>query len=201
MRERVHRPVIVFAPDRGDRLKGSARSIGGVHIRDALEAVATRHPGLVERFGGHAMAAGLSLGRKDLDTFRAAFDTELRRRVEPAELEGVLMSDGEIAPADMTLELADAIREGGPWGQGFPEPLFDGEFRVDRHRIVGEHHLKLAVTPLGGGPAVDAIAFNQAARWQAGLPGHIRLGYRLDANEFRGMRQTQLIVDLLAPAD
>lgn len=201
VRERVHRPVIVFAPDQGAMLKGSARSVGSVHIRDTLEAVATRHPGLVEKFGGHAMAAGLSLRRDDLDVFREAFDAQLRRCLEPADLEGVLLSDGEIGPLDITLELADAIREGGPWGQGFPEPLFDGEFRVNRYRIVGEHHLKLTVTPLAGGAPVDAIAFNQAAAWGQTLPDHMRLAYRLDVNEFRGVRQPQLIVELLAPAD
>ena len=197
VRERVHRPVIVFAPDQGGLLKGSARSIGGVHIRDTLEAVATRYPGLVEKFGGHAMAAGLSLRRADLDTFREAFDAQLRRCLEPADLEGALLSDGELGPPDMTLDLADAIREGGPWGQGFPEPLFDGAFRVAGHRIVGEHHIKLRVAPPGGAP-VDAIAFHQAAAWGGGLPGLVRLAYRLEVNEFRGTRQPQLVVDLVA---
>lgn len=200
VRERVHRPVIVFARDRGDRLKGSARSISGVHIRDTLEAVSTRYPGLIERFGGHAMAAGLSLRRQDLDVFRGAFDAELRRRVEPEDLEGLLLSDGEIRPGDMTLELADELREGGPWGQGFPEPVFDGAFRVHSRRIVAERHLKLSVEPPGGGARVDAIAFNRALSWRDGLPDALRLAYRLDVNEFRGARQMQLVVELLAPA-
>lgn len=199
VRERLHRPAVVFACDRGDRLKGSARSISGVHIRDTLEAVSTRYPGLIERFGGHAMAAGLSLRRQDLDVFREAFDAELRRRMEPADLEGLLLSDGEIRPGDMTLGLADELREGGPWGQGFPEPVFDGEFRVRSRRIVAEKHLKLSVEPPGGGAPVDAIAFNRARSWCDGLPDAVRLAYRVDVNEFRGSQQMQLVVELLAP--
>ena len=201
VREHVNRPVIVFAPDQDDWLKGSARSISGVHIRDVLDSLASRHPELLAKFGGHAMAAGLSIRRRNLGAFREALDAELRRSVDPARFEGMLLSDGEIDPADMTLALADEIREGGPWGQGFPEPLFDGEFRVHSHRVVGEDHLKLAVSPVAGGSTIDAIAFRQAGAWQQGVPDILRLVYRYDVNLFRGDRQSQLVCDFMAPAE
>jgi single-stranded-DNA-specific exonuclease len=199
VKEQVHRPVIAFAETSAEEIKGSARSVPGLHIRDTLDAVAARCPGLISKFGGHAMAAGLSLPRRHFDTFAAAFDQEVRRHLSEDDLEGVLYTDGELSAADFSLELAELLRNAGPWGQAFPEPLFDGEFQVLGQRIVGNHHLKLNVRPQGGKAALEAIAFHQADR-AAGLQGRgVRMAYRLDANEFRGLRSLQLVVDYLEP--
>lgn len=192
IKDRLHRPVIAFAPGAEDELKGSARSVTGLHIRDALDAVATKHPGLVTKFGGHAMAAGLSLKRGHLETFRTAFDAEVRLHLGAEDLQGVLYSDGELAAQDLGLELALLLRDAGPWGQGFPEPLFDGVFEVLSRRIVGERHLKLLVRPAAGGPSLDAIAFNMAGLEHA---NPVRLAYKLDINEYRGTRTVQLVVE------
>ena len=166
-------------------LKGSARSIAGLHIRDLLESIATRHPALLNRFGGHAMAAGLSLAEPDLETFRLAFEQELRNRLSPEELTGVIHSDGELMPEEITLELAEAIREGGPWGQGFPEPRFDGRFRVLDHRVVGERHWKLRLSPREGGAPLDSLS----------AEGELRIAFRLEVNEYLGVRRPQLVIE------
>jgi single-stranded-DNA-specific exonuclease len=198
IKEQVHRPVIAFAPA-GNELKGSARSLSGVHIRDALDALTKRHPGLVTRFGGHAMAAGLALPRAHFETFRRAFDEEVRRSVDPDALSGVIHTDGELAHGDIGLELAMLLRGGGPWGQGFPEPLFDGEFELARATVVGERHLRLMLRPAGGGAAFAGIAFNTPERVLNGAE-RLRIAYRLDINEYRGLLSPQLVVEHLEPA-
>ncbi len=148
VREAVHRPTVVFAASEAEgRLKGSARSTTDLHMRDTLARVAANRPGLIERFGGHAMAAGLQLAAEDLDAFRAAFAQEVERALGGAAPTHEIHTDGALAPHELALETAEALRRAGPWGAGFPEPLFDGEFRVHSFRTVGEHHLKLAVTP------------------------------------------------------
>jgi single-stranded-DNA-specific exonuclease len=192
LKDRLHRPVIAFAPGEVGWLKGSGRSVPGVHIRDVLDAVATGEAGLLERFGGHAMAAGLTLRAADLPAFQAAFDAEVRRRLAPEDMAGVIRSDGEIGPDDLGLGLAEAIRAGGPWGQGFPEPLFDNAFDVLDRRVVGEHHLRLQLQPPGSSQRLEAIAFNQAERAAGGLPARLRVAYHLDVNEFRGEARPQL---------
>jgi len=201
IKEQFHRPVIAFAPESegADVLKGSARSIPGLHIRDALDSVSTRNPGLITKFGGHAMAAGMSLPRRHLDRFREAFDAVVRETLSEDDLKGVVLSDGELAPEELSLELAEALREGGPWGQGFPEPVFDGEFVLQERRVVGERHLKVRVMPAAGRVALDGIHFNaEFAAWpQPGEP--VRLAYRLDVNEFRGNRSAQLMVEHVEP--
>jgi single-stranded-DNA-specific exonuclease len=201
IKERFHRPVIAFAPeDDGRELKGSARSIHGVHMRDVLEAVSTRHPGLVTKFGGHAMAAGLSLPADGFETFTAALNEEVARWIDADALRGVLHSDGELAPEDIDLPVAEQLRDAGPWGQAFPEPLFDGVFEVVSRRIVGERHLKLRLRVPGDARQLDAIAFNEDG---AGLPTgdiRIRAAYRLDINDFRGERNAQLIIEHLEAA-
>lgn len=201
IKERFHRPVIAFAPEEdGRELKGSARSIQGVHMRDVLEAVSTRHPGLVTKFGGHAMAAGLSLPADAFDTFTAALNEEVARRIDADALRGVLHSDGELAPEDIGLPVAEQLRDAGPWGQAFPEPLFDGVFEVVSRRIVGDRHLKLRLRVPGDARQLDAIAFNEEG---AGLPSgdiRIRAAYRLDINDFRGERNAQLIIEHLEAA-
>ena len=199
IRERVHRPVIAFAPAGGTEIKGSARSVAGLHIRDTLDAVATRHPGLLQRFGGHAMAAGLTLERSCLERFGQAFAEEVGRRLDCESLQGVVVSDGELAGTELTLELAELLRSGGPWGQGFPEPLFDGIFDITGARVVGERHLKLVLRHADGA-MLDAIAFNQAGdAWQPGR--RVRAAYRPDVNQFQGSRSLQLIVTHLWPQD
>ena len=197
IKEQFHRPVIIFA-DAGDgELKGSARSIPGLHIRDLLDAVAVGHPGLLNKFGGHAMAAGMSLEAARLDDFRQAFIAELEGQLDETMLTGVLETDGELRPDEFTLELSELLRDAGPWGQGFPEPLFDGIFRVLSARIVGEHHLKLSLRPRDGGPVVDAIAFGQVERYVPDKGALVRAVYRLDSNEYRGMLNLQLVIEWL----
>ncbi len=196
VRERCHRPVIAFARDDGGELKGSARSIPGVHVRDLLESVATTRPGLISKFGGHAMAAGLNLPEKRFSEFSDCACKQLERLYPAADFSGALLTDGTL-PADcMSLQFAKLLRESGPWGAGFPEPMWSGDFSVVDQRVVGENHLKMRVQPANGKAVIDAIAFHQA-----GLPirGPVRLAYRLDVNEFRGVETAQLIVEQIVP--
>jgi single-stranded-DNA-specific exonuclease len=197
IKDRYHRPVIAFAPGGEGMLKGSARSVPGLHIRDALDAVATRHPGLLMKFGGHAMAAGLSLEAARYPEFCAAFDAEVRRHLEADALCGTFHSDGPLEPPQFTLELAERLRDGGPWGQGFPEPAFDGRFRVEQRKVLKERHLRLTLRPLEGGPALPAIAFAQAEDCDAGEGDLVETGYRLEVNEYNGRRDLQLNIQFI----
>lgn len=200
IRERIHRPVIAFASDnRPGLLRGSARSVPGLHIRDVLATIDARQPGLIERFGGHAAAAGLSLPAAHLSIFQDAFDAEVRGQLRPEDLHGCLWSDGELEPTDFSLETAEQLRGAGPWGQGFPEPLFDGVFEVTGHRIMKDQHLKLWLRTPGMKQPVEAVAFHRVDDF---APGAIRLrvAYKLDANEWRGARRLQLRVEHLEPA-
>ena len=200
IKERFHRPVIAFAPAGNGQLKGSGRSIQGLHMRDALERLDTLHPGLMLKFGGHAMAAGLSLEEERFEEFQRCFGELVTEWLDPALLQGEILSDGELSPQEMTLEMAQMLREAGPWGQMFPEPLFDGRFRLLQQRLVGERHLKVMVEPLGGGPLLDGIAFNvDTAVWPDNGVREVTLAYRLDINEYRGNRSLQLIIDHLWP--
>ena len=206
VKDRLHRPVAAFAPEAdGEHLKGSVRSIPGVHVRDLLDTVATRNPGVIERFGGHAMAAGLTIRRAMLDRFQAAFSAEADR-VMPAELrEAVVLTDGEIPEPDFGLELARAIRDAAPWGQGFPEPVFDGIFSVVTERRVGGRHTKLVLRPCGAEsgargaePRLDAIAFNREPPLATNPRGDVRLAYRFVVNAFRGEERPELVVEEVA---
>lgn len=202
IKERVHRPVVAFAPSGDGELRGSARSVDGVHVRDVLEAIDARQPGLILRYGGHAMAAGLSLGAAGLPRFAAAFAEEVGRWLSPAQMRGVLESDGELAPGEVALDTARALAEGGPWGQGFPEPLFDGEFEVVESRVVAERHLKLWARAARAAPPVEAIAFGhfdapQAPAVRAGQ--RVRLAYRLDVTSFGGTPRPELKLELVEP--
>ncbi|MGU9868572.1 single-stranded-DNA-specific exonuclease RecJ [Kluyvera ascorbata] len=200
IKERFHRPVIAFAPAGNGQLKGSGRSIQGLHMRDALERLDTLHPGLMLKFGGHAMAAGLSLEEERFEEFQRCFGELVTEWLDPALLQGEILSDGELSPQEMTLEMAQMLREAGPWGQMFPEPLFDGRFRLLQQRLVGERHLKVMVEPVGGGPLLDGIAFNvDTAVWPDNGVREVTLAYRLDINEYRGNRTLQLIIDHLWP--
>jgi single-stranded-DNA-specific exonuclease len=200
LKERLHRPVVAFAPAEpgSEQLRGSARSISGFHVRDALAAVDAAHPGLIERFGGHAMAAGLSLRLDMLAAFEAAFVAHAATALDPGALQAELASDGELLPHEFDHLHAAALRDGGPWGQGFPEPLFDGEFDVLDWRIVGERHLRLSLR-LDGRPApLAAIHFGG---WRDDPPGsRVRIAYRLALDEYRGGGAIQLIVEHREPA-
>ncbi|WP_339514590.1 single-stranded-DNA-specific exonuclease RecJ [Pseudomonas sp. RL_15y_Pfl2_60] len=199
LKERYHRPTIAFA-DAGDGvLKGSARSVPGFHIRDALDAVAARHPGLISKFGGHAMAAGLSLPELNFPAFAEAFDGEVRRQLVEDDLTGRLFSDGTLSLEEYNLELARALRNAGPWGQHFPEPLFHGAFQLVQQRLVGEKHLKMVLKTECGGQTLDAIAFNiDRDQWPNPTVRWVELAYKLDVNEYRGNETVQLMVAHLA---
>jgi len=192
VRERCDRPVIAFAREDDGVLKGSARSITGVHIRDLLEAVSSAEPGLITKFGGHAMAAGLSIPEQRFSEFSAIASEQLSRLYPDAEFSGAIITDGDLPAGAMNLKFAKVLREAGPWGAGFPEPVFTGNFEIDEQRTVGENHLKFRVRPAAGGNPVDAIAFNQAGPAYRGV---VQLTYRLDVNEFRGIESPQLIVE------
>lgn len=201
IKEKTHRPVIAFAQGDEGELKGSARSISGFHIRDGLDAIAAKHPSLLRKFGGHAMAAGLTISDKDLGLFQQAFDEEVRRQLSEADLQQQVMTDGALSANDMTIELAEMLRDAGPWGHQFPEPLFEGEFSLLQQRIVGHRHLKMVLMEPASGLAVDAIQFNaDMDQWPDESQTHVRAIYRLDVNEFRGRKSVQMLVDhLLIP--
>ena len=202
IREQTHRPTIAFAPDDdGEHLKGSARSIPGLHIRDALAAVDAKNPGLMKKYGGHAMAAGMTIARDDLETFSNAFDRAVRDTLQPEDLEAAITTDGPLAPEELNLDTAYLLKRAGPWGQHFPEPVFDGNFRVVSQRIVGENHLKLVLQPFEGGGIIDGIAFNTGPEVPDFTRSGARVVYKPDANTFRGRTNLQLLVDYLEPLD
>lgn len=196
VKERCHRPSIAFARESDTLLKGSARSVQGVHVRDLLEAVHATDPDVIVKFGGHAMAAGLTIAESRYDTFRRLVAEQLERLYPSADFSGAIVSDGVLPDRVLNLDFARRLREAGPWGAGFPEPVWSGDFEVVEQRTVGEKHLKLRVRPAAGGNVVDAIAFNQAGpAWR----GVVQLAYRLDVNEYRGFESAQLVVEQIAP--
>jgi single-stranded-DNA-specific exonuclease len=201
IKDRVRRPVIAFARNADGTLRGSARSVPGIHIRDVLDGIATRHPELISRFGGHAMAAGLTIEERHLDAFARAFDVEVTRWRDPSIPSNRVETDGELSSDEIALETAQALRDGGPWGQAFPEPCFDGRFAIKNARVVGEKHLKMWVTTGDQSRNFDAIAFNfKGSDEDTALPeGDVRLVYRLDINEYKGERRLQLLVDHVLP--
>ncbi len=200
IKERTHRPVIAFAPSNEHEIKGSARSVPGLHIRDVLDAIAARHPEILKKFGGHAMAAGLTLRREDFAAFHRAFVEEVSQQLSDDDLQGKILSDGELASTDFTLALAEVLREAGPWGQGFPSPVFDGCFDVVNKRVVGEKHLKLVLRTINNDKTLDAIAFNVVHGQTVPDYSFIRAAYRLDVNEYQGQRTLQLIIEHLEHA-
>ncbi|WP_024890367.1 single-stranded-DNA-specific exonuclease RecJ [Luteimonas huabeiensis] len=195
LKERLHRPVVAFAPAEpgAGLLRGSARSIPGYHVRDALAAVHAAQPGLIERFGGHAMAAGLTLHRDAFGAFEAAFCGQAERALGPDLLQAVIDSDGALEPHEFDRRHAEALRDGGPWGQGFPEPVFDGEFALLDARQVGQRHLRMRLRVDGRREPVDAIHFGGWAG--RAPPGRVRLAYRLAPDDYRGGDAVQLVVD------
>ena len=196
VKDRCHRPVIAFAKENDGFLKGSARSISGVHVRDLLESISSARPGLIDKFGGHAMAAGLTIADTAYEEFKALAETQLARLYPDADFSGAIVSDGLLPDDALNLPFARGLREAGPWGSGFPEPMWNGDFDVLEQRTVGEKHLKLRVRPAAGGSPVEAIAFNQAGPVHRGV---VQLAYRLDVNEYRGVESAQLIVEQIAP--
>lgn len=196
IKEKFNRPVIVFAKGQAGELKGSARSVSGVHIRDTLAHIATTHPALIAKFGGHAMAAGLTISTDVLNNFVSIFDDAVSKVLTELQLEHTLLSDGNLQAEDLNLDVASALREGGPWGQAFPEPLFDNTFRLLDQRLVGEKHLKLRLQI--GDIDLDAIAFNvNLNEWPNYRCAKIHAAYRLDVNEYRGRSTVQLIIEHL----
>jgi len=203
IKERLRRPVIAFARIDAATLRGSARSIPGIHVRDLLDSIAVRDPQLIQKFGGHAMAAGVTLESARLDQFASAFDAECSSALARLGSPDVIETDGELATEELALPLAAALRAGGPWGPGFPEPLFDGLFRIQSARLVGERHLKLGLCAPEGRGQFDAIAFNFCDGGDQSVPlptGPVRLVYRLDSNEYMGERRLQFVIEHLLPA-
>ena len=205
IKDKYHRPVIAFAESSdatADELKGSARSIKGFHIRDALDSIASKNPGLITKFGGHAMAAGLSLERSKFDEFAVAFAKEAGILLSDAQLQATVESDGSVAADEFTVQCAEALKFAGPWGQDFPEPVFDDEFTIQNMRRVGDKHLKMLLSPVSSPEAiVDAIAFNVSEEaWPSEDTRLVHLAYRLDVNEYRGNRNVQLMVEHILAA-
>jgi len=196
VKDRTQRPVVAFAPGKDNELKGSARSIPGLHIRDLFQLINVQQPDLITRYGGHAMAAGLSIEQDKFPAFKSAFESTLRELLNEDDLDRKLYTDGELEENDFSLELAGMLSRAAPWGKDFPEPLFDGKFEVLNQRIVGEQHLKLSLRPDNTNKTLDAIAFRliQPGEKMPQLT-HIRAAYRLDINEYQGTRRVQLIID------
>ena len=194
IKEKYYRPTIAFANSGDNELKGSARSIPGVHIRDVLDTVAARHPDIIAKFGGHAMAAGLSLPKDKYDEFVSAFNKVLGEWLTLEDLQAEILSDGELNDKHLSLATAKIIKASGPWGQGFPVPVFDGEFKVLDYRVVGEHHLKLTLQSPEGSSSINAIAFNYANFDWNNRAAVVHAAYELDVNHFRGIESPQLLI-------
>lgn len=200
IKEKLHRPVVVFARGDDGALKGSARSIPGVHIRDLLDLISKNSSGLIIKFGGHAMAAGLSINESDFEKFQHSFEGLVADTVDEDLLEGVLYTDGSLASSERSLNMAELLRQSGPWGQGFPEPVFHDSFILDGWRIVGERHLKLSLRDRETNELVDGIAFNQSEQLLPGRGEEVDLLYRMDVNRWRGRDSLQLMVEtIIAP--
>lgn len=201
IREKYHRPVAVFARDDQGVLKGSLRSIPGLHIRDALDAIATRHPGLISKFGGHAMAAGLSIDEQALKEFQCALEDQVTQSINDSDLQAHLITDGDLTVDQITMSTAQLLRDAGPWGQLFPEPCFEGVFVAKQQRIVGDKHLKLVLAPdTSPQKSIDAIQFNvDLEKWPCNSE-RVRCVYRMDINEYRGRESLQLMIQYMEPA-
>ena len=199
IKEHFHRPVIAFASAKEGMLKGSARSIAGLHLRDVLDEVSKLCPGLIEKFGGHAMAAGLTIQQSSLKQFEAAFIRQVEQHLTEDKLQNILLTDGCLNSNELNLTTAELIQNAGPWGQLFPEPVFEGVFEVVNKRIVGEKHLKMLLRNTDSGDVIDAIAFNTLdTDWPVDTE-KVKTVYRLDINEFRGNRTAQLMIEYIEP--
>ena len=195
LKERYHRPVIAFAVASETELKGSARSIPGLNIRDVLASIDKDNPGLITKFGGHAMAAGLSLPPQALPTFKQALLAEVSIHIDLSQCDGELLSDGPLQSTELCLTTAAVLQNGGPWGQQFQEPVFDNVFELLEQRIVGQNHLKLTLVHEQGGEPIDAIAFNiDAKEWPNHRARYVHAAYRLDINVYQGRTRLQLVI-------
>ena len=194
IKEQFHRPTIVFAQGDEGELKGSARSINGLHIRDLLEEISTQYPGLIKKFGGHAMAAGLTISAERLDTFKLALNLTAKKHLTPEQLTAVIYTDGELPAECFDLGFSTLLQNAGPWGQAFPEPVFDGEFSLISQKMLADRHLKMMLQ-LPNGNLVDAIWFNADNKaWPNVNVQKVQLAYQLDINEYRDKQSLQLIV-------
>ncbi|MCT6698960.1 single-stranded-DNA-specific exonuclease RecJ [Rheinheimera sp. 4Y26] len=194
VKELYHRPVLAFAKGDDGELKGSARSIHGVHIRDLLEEISTLHPGLIKKFGGHAMAAGLTIAEAMFETFVQALNQVAKKYLTPELLTAVIYTDGELAPEHLTTDIADLLQQAGPWGQAFPEPVFEGRFKLVQQRLLSDKHLKM-VLQASDGKLLDAIWFNADNKsWPNASVQQVQLAYQLDINDFRDQQNLQLLV-------
>lgn len=203
IKEHFHRPVIAFATSKAGQVKGSARSIPGLHLRDVLDEVSKRHPHLIEKFGGHAMAAGLTLQQSDLPEFELAFVKQVEMHLTQDKLQNILLTDGDLTKNELNLSVAELLQNAGPWGQHFPEPVFNGRFDIINKRIVGEKHLKMVLrlqqSNDESSATIDAIAFNVTDEdWPVDSTA-VDAVYRLDINEYMGNRSAQLLVENLEP--
>ncbi len=193
IKDRLNRPVIVFTNDKQDFIRGSGRSVQGVHLRDIIEHIATLNPEMITYFGGHAMAAGLTIPRSQFQAFQQAFDQQVRKYISNDDLEGIILTDGTLRSKDFNLELAEQLKMLTPWGQNFPEPIFENQFELLERRILKEKHLKMQVRPLDGGEPIDVIAFNTVdTNWSPNVK-QIQLVYKLEVNVFRGNKSLQLM--------
>jgi single-stranded-DNA-specific exonuclease len=198
IKDRLHRPVIIFTYDKDNQIRGSARSVQGVHIRDILDTIASQHPEMINRFGGHAMAAGLTISRNQFEAFQKTFDTEVRKYLSVEELQGIIYSDGPLSGEDFNLELAEQLKTISPWGHHFPEPIFDGKFELLDRRLLKEKHLKMQVRPIGGGPKLEVIAFNTVDTDWPPEVSQLTLAYKLEINRYRGATNLQLMAQYVA---
>ncbi len=200
IKDKYHRPTIAFAEEQDGILRGSARSIEGIHIRDVLERIHSLHPQMIIKFGGHAMAAGLSLKKEFFSEFQGVFNQVVKEWGTDDCLQNILWTDGELAPELISLSTAELLNQSGPWGQAFPEPVFDGEFKILQQRLLKDTHLKLMLEPKVGGALLDAIAFNIDRNLYPDFSlKEVRLAYKLTINEFRGQRNVQLFIEHIEP--
>lgn len=201
IKDRFHRPVIAFAKVNEHELKGSARSVAGVHIRDVLDTIATKYPNLITKFGGHAMAAGLSLPEQNFEKFKAIFESEINNFLTKEQVQGVIFTDGELLPEEYNFSLAEWIFSSVPWGQGFPIPIFEGEFEVLEQRLVGTKHLKMTLLPAQYARPLDAIAFFvDNEKWPNERCSRIRAVFRLEISEYQQLRKLQLLIEHFEPS-
>lgn len=199
IKDQFHRPVIVFAQEseNSECLKGSARSISGLHMRDVLEHINMQYPALITKFGGHAMAAGLTIHQTQLNTFKQVFDQTINEILEPEQLQGIIYTDGELAEEDFTIANAEMFRCSGPWGQHFPEPSFEGEFSILQQKLLAGKHLKL-ILQSEKGQLLEAIWFNIDISLFPDLSAKkAKFVYKLDINEFRDSKRLQLKVEYM----
>jgi len=198
LKDRYHRPTVVFARGQGNEIKGSARSVPSINIRDVLAAIDSQHPGLIIKFGGHAMAAGLSLTQQTFLPFKQAFLQEVARHLDPALCRGEVLSDGPLRADELTLDFALQLQAAGPWGQHFSEPVFDNRFEILEQRLLGQQHIKLTLRHERGGDALDAIAFNiNTSEWPNHRARFLHAAYKLDINHYRGRSRLQLLLQFM----